>query len=399
MTVTKPLSELTEVITKGTTPTTLGMGYVVAGIPFIKVENLQDNRVIINERTLFIDQTTHKFLSRSKIVSGDVLVAIAGTIGRSAVVNGEAAEMNCNQAVAIVRPNKDLNPHFLCYWLQSDGAKQQILRSKVTATISNLSLTELGKLSCPFLSITEQKRIVKILDKADAIRRKRRQAIDLMNDFLRSVFLEMFGDPESNPKKWKVSKIEEVIEHFEGGKSFKSPEDDNVEGKTRILKISAISWGEFNPSESKPVPSTYVPPKNHFVRQGDLLISRANTSELVGAVSYVFDPPPPVILPDKLWRFVFCKDTQVRPLYLLVLFQQQAIRNELSRLGTGTSGSMKNISMGKLMGMKIPVPDLKLQSTFEERFLKYRQAVTAMNRELGLANELSLSLQNDLFGE
>jgi type I restriction enzyme S subunit len=325
---------------------------------------------------------------------GDIILCIRATIGD---LNWADKEYCLGRGVAGIRPkSSQVDSKYL--WFALAAQKQQLQSKGTGSTFKQVSRDDITDLKLFIPSLSEQRRIAAILDKADAIRRKRRQAIDLMNDFLRSVFLEMFGDPENNPRKWNLFRLADVIDHFEGGKSFKSPEDDNVEGKTRILKISAISWGEFNPSESKPVPDTYVPPKHHFVRQGDLLISRANTSELVGAVSYVFDPPPPVLLPDKLWRFVFRKDTQIRPLYLLVLFQQQAIRNELARLGTGTSGSMKNISMGKLMNMQIPVPDLKTQDKFEVLFLKYRQVITAMNRKISLANELSSSLQNDLFG-
>lgn len=189
-------------ITKGTTPTSLGFEFSESGIPFVRVQNLTDGSVSFKSDDLFISQDTHEALRRSKIYPGDLLVSIAGTIGRCAVVPEHLGEMNCNQAVAILRPTKRIDRRFLLHWLSSRAALEQISQSKVTATISNLSLGQIGQLTVPLPPLDEQKRIAAILDQADALRRKRAHAVDRLNQLGQAVFHEMFGDLKRNEKAW-----------------------------------------------------------------------------------------------------------------------------------------------------------------------------------------------------
>ena len=151
---------------------------------------------------------------------GDFLITIAGTIGRVAIVPDDFPEANCNQAVAILRFDKSkLLPRYLLHWLTTNDALRQISGKKVTATISNLSLGQIKELEIPLPPLDEQKRIAAILDKADAIRRKRQQAIQLADDFLRSVFLDMFGDPVTNPKGFPMGTIRDFVETANYGSS------------------------------------------------------------------------------------------------------------------------------------------------------------------------------------
>jgi type I restriction enzyme, S subunit len=116
--------------------------------------------------------------------------------------------MNCNQAVAIVRPKPGLSNRFLLHWLGSDNAKSQIRKSKVTATISNLSLSQIGALELQVPPLDEQRRIAAILDAADALRTKRLSVHAKLDDLVRSIFTDMFIVPES--KKWPVRTISEI---------------------------------------------------------------------------------------------------------------------------------------------------------------------------------------------
>src|ERR1051325_6051806 len=89
-----------------------------------------------------------------------------------------------------------------------------------------------------------------------------------------------------------------------------------------------------NGTQAEPVPADYVPQSAHIVKKGDLLFSRANTTELVGATVFVFDTPPNRLLSDKLWRFVWKNPDEIEPLYVWSLFQNQSIRYELGQRAT-----------------------------------------------------------------
>nr|WP_236599749.1 restriction endonuclease subunit S [Ramlibacter alkalitolerans] len=167
---TNTLEEVTELITKGTTPTTLGMPFSESGVPFIRVQNLVDGVVDWRRDTLFIDGRTHDALERSKIRGGDVLVSIAGTIGRAALVPARAPTMNCNQAVAIVRPNtRHLLPEFLRFWLADKEAQVQIRGGMVTGTITNASLALIRSLKIRLPSMQRQAEFVQKLSAVERI--------------------------------------------------------------------------------------------------------------------------------------------------------------------------------------------------------------------------------------
>jgi restriction endonuclease S subunit len=148
------LKELCTRITKGTTPTTYGDSYTCEGVPFLRVENITNSVVEISTVNKFISEESHKKQIRSAIIRGDVLVSIAGTIGRVGIVLKENhCEANCNQAVAIIRPKNIKISEFLFFWLQSELAKKQILYKTVTNTISNISLATISNLEVPMPKI------------------------------------------------------------------------------------------------------------------------------------------------------------------------------------------------------------------------------------------------------
>lgn len=137
-----PVGAVAALVTKGTTPTSVGLGYAGEGVPFLRAMDLGDGEIAVGPETLRVSAQTHSALRRSRIQGGDVLLSIAGTIGRVATVPINAPEMNCNQAVAIVRPAEGIRPTFLRAALQSSTVKRQIVRATVTGTISNLSLAQ-----------------------------------------------------------------------------------------------------------------------------------------------------------------------------------------------------------------------------------------------------------------
>lgn len=144
------LRTLSDLITKGTTPSSLKLPMAPEGIPFLRAQNLVSGVVVHGgPADQYIDASVHSVLKRSVIRSGDVLVSIAGTIGRSALVPDASPDMNCNQAVALVRLKDPKLGRWIQCWLESQDAQRQMGASSVTGTISNLSLAQLGHLRVP----------------------------------------------------------------------------------------------------------------------------------------------------------------------------------------------------------------------------------------------------------
>lgn len=136
----RPIGELTTLVTKGTTPTSVGYAYTTDGIVFVRAENLSDGPLSLDQEWRYIDERTDVALRRSRLARGDVLIAIAGTIGRVALVPSDAPQMNCNQAVAILRPSPIVEPEFLMEALRTNAMQLRMTKGTVRGTISNLSL-------------------------------------------------------------------------------------------------------------------------------------------------------------------------------------------------------------------------------------------------------------------
>lgn len=141
------LGDVTERITKGTTPTTLKRPFVESGINFVKAESLTDDGQFLPDKFAYIDDETHQLLSRSKLKAGDVLITIAGTIGRVAVMTDDFIPANTNQAVALVRPEFNGFPSgFISHFLRLSGSKAQMGERVVQAVQANLSLGSLSNM-------------------------------------------------------------------------------------------------------------------------------------------------------------------------------------------------------------------------------------------------------------
>lgn len=156
-----PLSSVCTRITKGTTPSSLGLPDADGDIPFVRVQDIDKNVLIAESVALRIPMETHHALSRSMLQSGDILVSIAGTIGRVCEVRSLPPHgANCNQAVAIAKPIPDVvRPLFLKCLLSDRSAQKQMRGAGVTGTITNLSLSQLGEIRIPVPSIEAQDRI------------------------------------------------------------------------------------------------------------------------------------------------------------------------------------------------------------------------------------------------
>jgi type I restriction enzyme S subunit len=140
--------DICKTITKGTTPTTLGNRFANTGINFLKAESLTDDGDLVEEKFSFIDQATHETLSRSKIEVNDLVLTIAGTIGRVAIIPERVGPSNANQAVAILRlAENTVSPGFLYCLFKSTEIRNDFQSRVVHAVQPNLSLGEIGDIS------------------------------------------------------------------------------------------------------------------------------------------------------------------------------------------------------------------------------------------------------------
>ena len=354
---TQKLGEICHTFTGGT-PSRTKTEYFGGGIPWVKITDMLQGIVLRTDESLSDAGIANS--SAKLLPEGTVLISIFATIGRTAVLGIEAAT---NQAIAGVVPHdtNELDSKYLRYFLDSQhGELNRVARGVAQPNINQGILRDL---EVPVPPMQEQRRIVDILSRAEGIVRLRREAEKKAAELIPALFLDLFGDPATNPKGLALRKVSEYVTKFEGGKNIQAGSENG--SPYRILKVSAVTSGAYRELESKPSPDGYAPSVSHIVREGDMLFSRANTEELVGATALVGKTNGKTLLPDKLWRFVWSEP--VESAYMHALFQSSNVRKELGKLSSGTSASMRNISQGKLFNLTLPVAPHEAQIAFAER--------------------------------
>lgn len=157
-----------------------------------------------------------------------------------------------------------------------------------------------------------------------------------------------------------MSTLADALLDIQSGKSFQTAEIQARPDELGVIKVSAVTWSHFQPSECKALKGEYSPDSNHRIRQGDLLISRANTKEFVGAVVLVEDDYPMRLLSDKTLRLVVDESIACKE-YLLYALRAPEARRHIEHFATGTSDSMRNISQGVIASIPVDLPLLKNQ--------------------------------------
>lgn len=166
---TKRLGNMCSLITKGTTPTSVGFNFTESGINFIKVESINKSGKIELDKIAFISEKCHHLLNRSQILEGDILFSIAGALGRTAIVKKNICPANINQALGIIRLNKnEINLHYLFHYFNKNDFQQMLNTISVTGAQPNLSLANLNDFEIDFPPIEEQTEIANLLSDIDS---------------------------------------------------------------------------------------------------------------------------------------------------------------------------------------------------------------------------------------
>ena len=204
--------------------------------------------------------------------SGDIILCIRATIGDR---NWSNQPYCLGRGVAGLRAiDSKLDSRYLWFWLET--SKKILLKQARGSTFKQIDKKALQNLSIPLPPLEEQKRIAAILDKADAIRRKRKEAIALTDELLRSTFLDMFGDPVTNPKGWEKVKFQEIFESIRYGTS--TPPSFQDEG-IPFIRATNIKNGTISTNDLRFISSAEAKKiQKCKLKYGDIVIVRSGVN-------------------------------------------------------------------------------------------------------------------------
>jgi type I restriction enzyme S subunit len=291
---------------------------------------------------------------------GDILLSVRAPVGPANV----AARQCCiGRGLAVIRGSRTALTLYLYYWLKS--IEGWLSDQGEGSTFTAIGKERIERLEVPLPPIPVQERIVEILQKADEIRRKRKEAHDLVDKILPSLFLEMFGDPATNPKNWDSTSLAQVLDVCEAG--VWGPEAIEENGGYRILRSTNMPLDgrmDFTDVAVRAVAKERA--KRYVLEDGDILLNRSSGSrEHIGKLS-LFRQPDGDEHPYSFSNFVQrlrVKKGRTLPEYLFYFLRTKFARTNLQR-AHATSSGLRNINMTEYLKQPILVPPLNLQQHF-----------------------------------
>jgi len=289
--------------------------------------------------------------------------------------------------VKILKPSKDVvDPKYTFHYLKSNP-------------VTNLGYSRHFKLfreiEIPLPPLEEQRRITVLLDRISSLEKSTTIALRHYHEMGRAVLQRMH---EKHSSELLACTLEDLLERIESGKSPScSTNPATHQNQAGVLKLSAITSGDFLEKENK----EYLGPRELMsakrIHCGDLLMTRKNTPELVGAVAFVSSEPAPALyFPDLMFRLIPDQE-QVRSDYMALLLMSEPWRSQVRSLAGGSAKSMSNISQRKLKALSIDILPYPLQCETMEVVGKMESQQAQIRRRLELLHELHSSLSARAF--
>lgn len=303
----------------------------------------------------------------------------------------------CSTDILPIMPGPRLDRGYLTHFLREPSMIAYAASRSEGANLPRLSPKALAAFEIPLPPLEEQRRIAGVLDAADALRAKRRAALAKLDTLAQSIFIEMFGDPVANPKRWERVRLSAILDKIDSGWSPVCLDSSAAPGEWGVLKLGAVTRCRYDASENKALPEAVAPEESIEVKAGDLLFTRKNTRDLVGACAYVDETRPRLMLSDLIFRFVIKPDAPVSKVYLWQLLCYPSKRRLIQRLAGGAAGSMPNISKGRLLEEMIELPPLEQQVTFDGRLRRLWAGRDQMLLAERKSDSLFASLQHRAF--
>ena len=281
------LSEIAEFITKGTTPTTLGYEFQEEGVNFLKIECFDENGDFVESKATHISNECHERLKRSQLKSGDILFSIAGVIGRVASVTEDMLPANTNQALAIIRiSDEQVYLPYVKLILTSPIVIEQFEKKKQGVAQLNLSLKDISEFSIPLPSKKEQIELAELFTKIINVISKRKEELKALDDIIKARFVEMFGDPITNPKEWKMVELGKLTTIGSSKRIFEKEYVSEGIPFYRTKEIVELSKGNSISTELFITKERFFEIKDKYgvPKKGDLLVSAVGTIGVIWIV-------------------------------------------------------------------------------------------------------------------
>lgn len=355
------------------------------GIPYVRVVDLKDGEVDASHVRRTTTEIAHQY-RRSLLKAGDVLMSIRGHVGRCGVVPAILAGANITQDTARLAVNEKCDSRYLLWTLRSPLVQRWMAKHTKGVAVTGINLGDVKKIPIALPPLAEQKRIAATLDQADALRRKRQQALALTDQFLRATFLDFFGDPVTNPKGFSKVLLSEIADRNDGvkcgpfGTQLSKGEFQNeglpLWGIKHVNRHFRIPTDEFISNSKANLLDGYS------LKSGDLVMTRKGT---VGNCAIYPEGFPKGIMHSDLLRIRLNLVKCIPSFLSWQLTFSPDIAHQISKLSQGAI--MAGINVTKLKLISVLLPPIDLQHRFADVAHK-QSALADRQRKMNLAESI-----------
>lgn len=346
---------------------------------------------VLNTADHFVDEADLARLKAKPIPAGSVLFAKIGEAIRQnhRVIAGCELLVDNNAMAAI--PTERVESRYLFHFLRT--VDFYVLAS--ATTVPALRKSDLQRLPVPLPPLPEQRRIAEILDNADALRAKRRAALAQLDTLTQSIFLDMFGDPATNPKGWARPSLAELLNGaavFVDGDWVES-KDQDPEGEVRLIQLADVGDGVYLDKSARFLTKqTALRLKCTPLKVGDVLVARM-PDPLGRACLFPGDEREAVTVVDVC--IIRPATEGPHPVWLMCCINTSAFRSQIAREATGTT--RERISRGNLAKLRVISPPRELQESFVRQYRTMSDLRARQCASLEELDGLFASLQHRAF--
>ena len=320
------------------------------------------------------------------VQSGDLIVARMKATNKVLLISVENEAIIVSTGFLTLRPRKGFDAKFLCYILKSEDFQRQKDALCTGSTQKAINNNFFEKILVPNLDLNSQKKIAWILEKAEATVAKREESLRFSDEFLKSTFLEMFGDPIKNTKKWKALRFD-ALGKLDRGQSKHRPRNapellggpypliqtGEVANSNTYIKTYSQTYSELGLKQSK------LWPKN------TLCITIAANIAKTGILTFE------ACFPDSVVGFIPSDKTCVEYMHFWLTFMQKILEEK------APESAQKNINLGILRELPVPVPAIRLQLSFADIVHKVEALKEKQRQSQAELNSLFNSLMQKAF--
>jgi type I restriction enzyme S subunit len=359
--------------------------YLESGVPILQSKHITKGYLNLEDTKYLSNNAYLKYKEKYQPKVDDVLVCNIGTIGKSIRISKDDKFLIAWNLFLIQLDLSKLHSQYFAHYLNYLADRNYFDQFLTGGTVKFITKKTMGIIEIPLPPLATQQKIAAILDAADELRQKDKGLVAKYDELTQALFLDMFGDPVTNPKGWEKVELKKLIKNLNAGVSVNSTDEEPNDNSVCILKTSCVYSGIFNPKQVKVIRHDEINRAKLNPTKDSIIISRMNTTELVGKSAYISKNYNNIFLPDRLWQ-TEKTDVQHSVLWLSYCLGHDSFMNEIGKISSGTSGSMKNISKSTFLGLTLIFPPLKLQNQFAER-------VKAIEEQKSIAQASALKSQ------